>query len=155
MNRTGNASGRTSVRRTGSIAVALGLTAAGTLMAAGPAQAADLCDAGRWDFCIETTDDNPGGRMWVSMNGDVVQICDTDADGKRAVGNVYRGSRAAGDAVKVYTFYDGGNNSGCETRRAGMGGKFNLIENRVYTFQICIDDDPGRDRFCSSYEEYN
>ncbi|WP_267898210.1 hypothetical protein [Streptomyces sp. CMB-StM0423] len=41
------------------------------------------------------------------------------------------------------------------TKSADDGGRYNLIEDRVYTFQVCIDDDPGPDRFCTSYERFN
>jgi hypothetical protein len=121
---------------------------------ASTAAAVRECPRGNWDFCIETTDDNPGGRMWVELTGDKVQICDTDADDKRAVGNVYNGSRSAGTLSKRYTFYAETRGT-CVTKLANMGSPYNLPEDREFTFEICIDDDPGTDRFCTYYEKFN
>lgn len=136
---------------TGATIMVAGVTGFAPTAAAAPA----LCDEGNWDFCIETTDDNPGARMWVELTGDKVQVCDTDADGKRAVGNVYNGSRSAGTLDHRYTIYDENADGSCKTVLANMGGKYNLPEDREFTFEVCIDDDPGPNKFCTYYEIFN
>lgn len=144
------------MRKISAAAFTVGLAVTGALFAAGPVQAQNPhpCDPLDLDICTETIDDHPGGKLWFKRDGDRVELADTDEDGLRAVGNVYLGSKSAGDAKKVYTFYAEGGD-GLVVRRASDGGKYNLIENRVYTFQVCLDDDPGKDRFCSYWEVYN
>jgi hypothetical protein len=142
------------MRRSMLTAACAALVLGGTSLPASASASVAECARGNWDFCIETTDDNPGARMWVALTGDKVQICDTDADGKRAVGNVYNGSRSAGTLSKRYTFYAEQRGT-CVTKLANMGGVYNLPEGKEFTFEICIDDDPGTDKFCTYYEKFN
>jgi hypothetical protein len=102
---------------------------------AGTAQAAS--------FTIFTTDDRPGGSLSFTADGDVVKLCDTQADGKRAVGNVYNPSGS-----RRYTFYASGNGH-CTTVGASKGGVYDLVEGQQYGFQVCLEEDNDlTDRFC-------
>jgi|tagenome__1003787_1003787.scaffolds.fasta_scaffold19563856_2 hypothetical protein len=119
----------------------VGLTTAavlGTLVMATSAFAADMT--------LKTTDDNPGGTISFTADGDVLKLCDSDADGKRAVTYVRDGSRT------VYWMWASGNGN-CITRSASNGSPFNLTEGHTYTFRVCIDnnnDNTSDDQFCNS-----
>jgi hypothetical protein len=123
----------------------LGISAAGVLASfalATPAQAASVT--------IFTSDDNPGGSLSFTANGDVVELCDRQADGKRAVGNVYNPSGS-----RRYTFYASGHGT-CNTRGASDGGVFDLVEGQRYGFEVCLEDDSNlTDRFCRISWVYN
>src|SRR5262245_12115384 len=43
--------------------------------------AGGTANATTWDHVWKTTDDNPGGTVYIKENGDTVKVCDTDADG--------------------------------------------------------------------------
>ncbi|MFD0557523.1 hypothetical protein FB566_2797 [Stackebrandtia endophytica] len=99
------------------------------------------------DMTIRTTDDNPGGKLEFTQNGDIVKLCDTQADGWRAVGYVIKpnGSRQ-------YMLAASGNGN-CTTKRANQGSPYNLVEGTTYTFKVCLDKDNSNtsdDRFCRS-----
>ena len=114
-------------------------TVVGSVAIPTPAHAADS-----WDLIVSTTDDNPGGRMWVAASGDVVQVCDVQADGKRAVASVYN----PGGSLR-YRFTASGVGT-CNTKGASNGGAYNLVEGTSYKFQVCLTDDTGALKFCQS-----
>ena len=80
-----------------------------------------------WDEQMYTDDDNPGGRVRFETIGDIVEVCDIQADGK-AVDLYYNGLR-----VHV------GGKGNCVTLRASMGSAYDLVEGEWYRFEICLN----------------
>jgi hypothetical protein len=117
-----------------SVLGAIGVTFALTFgLAVGVAPSASAAD-----HSMQTTDghvfgENPGGSMWFNTYGDVVTVCDRDADGEYAVLTVYEGGYY-GPIRYTITAKGEGN---CTTRKASMGSKFNLREGRTYGFELC------------------
>jgi hypothetical protein len=99
--------------------------------AAPSAQAADHSMTTLGDVLMPWQD--PAGTMWFNEYGDVVTLCDTEADGKKVILHVALDNPYGADR---YTSVVGGDGR-CVTRKAAMGGKYNLPENRKIGFLIC------------------
>jgi hypothetical protein len=112
-----------------------------TFTLAGPANAATET--------IRTTDANPGGSLAWTAYGDKVTVCDTDADGKFAEGDVYNSK-----GVFVYSVFASGNGN-CTTVDANTDATHNLVEGATYKFEICLNFDYGYEEFCSSMTRVN
>lgn len=94
------------------------------------------------DHSMETADglgpfDDPAGRMWFNEYGDVVTLCDIDDDGEKPILHVALDDPYGRDR---YTMVVGGEGR-CITRKAAMGGRYNLPENRRIGFLICVYPD--------------
>jgi hypothetical protein len=79
--------------------------------------------------------ESPGAHMWFNEYGDVVTVCDNDADGKKADVSVHV------DGVgtpATYSMAVGGDGR-CTTRKARMGGAYDLPENTKIAFYACVD----------------
>lgn len=74
------------------------------------------------------------GKGWFNEYGDVVLICDNDADGNAVAVYVYYGEPTGN---WIYGFHVGGEGR-CATRKAGMGGVYDLPENHRIGFKFCI-----------------
>ncbi|MFR9799583.1 hypothetical protein ACL02U_27370 [Streptomyces sp. MS06] len=90
------------------------------------------------------------GTGYFNEYGDVVTICDKDADGYAVKMFVYLDKLYSG---KRYDFYVGGNGR-CATRKAAMGGKYNLPENRKIAFLFCRYK-AGKESECKGYTYLN
>jgi hypothetical protein len=84
------------------------------------------------DYRLSTRDDNPGGRATFHTYGDIMRVCDVQADGWAArlrvwdlEGYTYR-----------YTLRASGNGT-CDTGRASYGGPYDLKEG--HTYQVVVD----------------
>lgn len=76
----------------------------------------------------------PGGIVRFRADGDVVRLCDIEADGFKVYLRVYDYT-----ASKVmYTLSVGGNGNCVETR-ASYGGRNNLRERNMFEFVIWLD----------------
>ncbi|MGI5352191.1 hypothetical protein ACQEU8_28965 [Streptomyces sp. CA-250714] len=120
---------------------------AGVAVAALATSLAMATSAHAADHKVNTTDDRPGGKLTFTRNGDVVEVCDEQEDGWRAVGYVINP-----DGSYRYVMAAGGSGT-CLTKGAADGSPWNLNENKTYTFRICLDHDkpePSDDRFCNS-----
>jgi hypothetical protein len=96
-----------------------------------------------WNNTMYTTDANPhGGRLQFAKDGDVVQVCDIDADGWQVRGAW--GPNVNGDVCWIQIT---GGNGTCFSVGAGSG--CNLPENRSIAFAICMRQG-DRSRGCSS-----
>ena len=82
--------------------------------------------------------EDPGAHMWFNEHGDVVTLCDNDADGLKATLSVAYGNPYA--IPEKYSLSVGGEGR-CVTRKASMGKRFNLAENRRVGFLICVQGD--------------
>ncbi|GAB3826986.1 hypothetical protein [Kribbella italica] len=107
------------------------------------------------DHSMETKDtmfpgEDAAGRMEFTEHGDIVKVCDTDADGDAAYLTVFDGSR---DGPKLYWIRAGGEGN-CTTVRASMGGKYNLPEHNIH-FLICRGDDQLHAGYCNGATWHN
>ncbi|MFJ9211307.1 hypothetical protein [Streptomyces sp. NPDC102264] len=75
----------------------------------------------------------PGGTLEFTKNGDIVKVCDTDADGMAAEATVFNTSGS-----QRYAFHAGGKGT-CVTKRASMGGVYDLPEGGTHQFYVCLD----------------
>ena len=109
------------------LAATTAFVAGGTLLTATSASATVDPPGGSWDHTWYTTDADKGGTVYVEENGDVVSVCDSDADGLSARAkvsveespNVWR---------ELYTLIASGGVGSCATARASDGGTHNLPE---------------------------
>jgi hypothetical protein len=106
------------------------------------------------DHTMHTGDvwgDVPGvdwsGTGFFNEYGDVVTIKDNDADGRGVTMNVYIGSPSGNPR---YSFTVGGEGN-TATRKASMGGVYNLPENTNIGFKFCRAPDGE----CKDYTFYN
>lgn len=90
------------------------------------------------------------GTGWFNEYGDVVTICDKDADGYAVAMYVYY-EEPTGNPM--YQFRAGGEGT-CDTKRARMGGKYNLPENTKIGFKFCRYSN-GQGSECKDYTFYN
>ncbi|MCE7002392.1 hypothetical protein LWC34_06035 [Kibdelosporangium philippinense] len=93
-----------------------------------PGQAQAATGPHHWMY---TEDDNPGGKVDFWPNGDIVQLCDQQADGARAELHVYDAT-AGGLVMHLEAVGDGV----CVSRRASDGGRYDLAENHCFRFNI-------------------
>ncbi|MEH1163933.1 hypothetical protein V6V47_00945 [Micromonospora sp. CPCC 205539] len=87
------------------------------------------------------TRNGDGGSMTFTSNGDVLTVCDEEADGRYADLRVY----TASTLIHRYTIQAKSNGS-CVTRSAANGGVYDLVEGVTYKFEICLDW-AGGDRY--------
>ncbi|MFJ8107576.1 hypothetical protein [Streptomyces sp. NPDC096132] len=90
-----------------------------------------------------TNDGDPGGRIEWTANGDIVRVCDVEADGYAAIGYVANGE------TTIYSLQAGGNGV-CKTARASDGGTHDLAENRYYNFTICLKQSGSAPEYCDT-----
>ena len=132
----------------GRIASVTAASAALVLTVANPAAAAD--------HTMRTGDafgDVTGysGKGWFNERGDVVTICDDDADGIAVKMWVYKDELYG---AKAYEFSVGGEGN-CATRKASMGSPYNLRENRHAAFLFCLHTSSTDGYECKGYRFYN
>ena len=108
------------------------LTAA--LSVTGVSQAQAYAGPHHWMY---TNDDNPGGRVDFWPDGDIVKVCDLQADGHRVTVQVSRWY--PGDYHSDYRVEAVGNGD-CTTVRASMGQPWNLLEGACMHFDIRLFD---------------
>ncbi|WP_313811071.1 hypothetical protein [Glutamicibacter sp.] len=99
--------------------------------AAPPASAADHSMKTLGDVLFPGQD--AGGSMWFNTYGDVVTVCDREADGRYAVLYVYNEEAYGVQRYKVTAKGDGN----CTTRKASMGSPYNLREGKTFGFLLC------------------
>ncbi|MFG3690280.1 hypothetical protein [Micromonospora sp. NPDC047740] len=110
---------------------AAALAAAASLTFAAPASAAT------WDHWMYTDDADPGGIVRFRADGDVVQLCDIEADGWKVYMTV---SDWTQNNLHKYNLSVGGNGN-CIEARASFGSPYDLREGNVFRFAIWLDKD--------------
>jgi hypothetical protein len=90
------------------------------------------------------------GEAYFTEHGDIVKVCDTDADGY-AVRMYVSLDNAYGPELYRITVGGEGN---CKTHRANQGGVYNLPENRNIGFLFCRHD-ANSEGECRAYKFYN
>ncbi|WUI03993.1 hypothetical protein OHR68_20085 [Spirillospora sp. NBC_00431] len=93
-------------------------------------------------YKMHTDDGNPGGRVTFQPNGDVVELCDIEADGWAVFLDVNNYTKDKNE----YDYRIGGNGR-CQTFRASLGQPYNLAEGDTFRFKICLQKGSKRD-FC-------
>lgn len=73
---------------------------------------------------------DPAGKMWFNEYGDVVTVCDNDADGHSVYLSV------DGGVGHEYGVHVVGGEGTCVTHKAAQGGKYNLPEKTAIHFEI-------------------
>jgi hypothetical protein len=97
-------------------------------------------------YWMYTDDDNPGGRIDFWPNGDVVELCDTQADGYAAYASVGPNS---GSGWVGYNLSVGGNGK-CVIHRASQGGHYDLPEEACIAVFVFLDKNGGTPQFTDS-----
>ncbi|GAB2604280.1 hypothetical protein GCM10027168_41530 [Streptomyces capparidis] len=123
------------------------LQVAGVTVAALVTTLAMATSAHAEDHQLDTSDDRAGGRIEFTRAGDTLKLCDQQADGWRAVAYVINP-----DGSYRYILSASGHGT-CVTKGQADGPPWNLNEDKVYTFRVCLDHDepePSDDRFCQS-----
>lgn len=120
------------------------LLAGGTLVSATSASAAPARPAPEdWDYIWTTSDSSPhGGTVYVLEHGDVVEICDTAADGYTPRVKVFT-QASNGQYNERYTFAATGGNGGCVVHRATDGGVYDLPENDNIAVSVYLGPNAG------------
>ncbi|MEU8978806.1 hypothetical protein [Streptomyces sp. NPDC048309] len=90
------------------------------------------------------------GEGYFNEYGDVVTICDKDADGSAVKIHV---SLDDPYGAEKYNFYVGGEGN-CATHKASNGSKYDLPENRNIGFLFCRYS-AGSEGECKAYTFYN
>jgi hypothetical protein len=117
---------------------------AGTTVVTDRALAADAIAGPH--YWMYTDDDNPGGRIDFWPNGDVVELCDIQADGYAAYASLGPNS---GSGWVGYSLSVGGNGK-CVIHRASQGGHYDLPEEACVAVFIFLDKNGGFPQFTDS-----
>ncbi|MFB4300553.1 hypothetical protein [Actinomadura sp. NTSP31] len=108
-----------------------------------------------YDQKVSTDDGDPGGRVEWTAYGDVVKVCDIEADGWAAkvfVGYFVSGFPPVHDS---YSLQAGGNGT-CKTARASDGGSHDLPEGKQLSITVCLaDSSHPQGTYCDWIEPYN
>ena len=115
----------------------LGLTAV-TGLATTPAYAAGP------DEAMNTEDGDPGGRVEFTKYGDRVRVCDKEADGYSVWMAVYDHD----DNDKFVYQLEARKNGTCLEVYANLAPEYNLKEDRIYKFAICLDNGEYFKHYC-------
>ncbi|MEV1009456.1 hypothetical protein [Streptomyces sp. NPDC049881] len=94
-----------------------------------PALNATAAQAIDWDHQLHTNDGDPGGRLRFEAYGDIVEVCDIEADGWAVYVDVWDPS-----GMRIIDSISVGGNGNCVTHRASNG--HNLTEGAVYPFSL-------------------
>ncbi|MGH8876420.1 MAG: hypothetical protein ACRD0P_03620 [Stackebrandtia sp.] len=65
-------------------------------------------------------------------DADLFTVCDERSDGYDVVGTVFDGQAV------IYSIVADGGTGDCERRHSGDGVKYDLIESRIYDFEVCL-----------------
>ena len=108
-----------------------------------------------YDNSVRTTDSDPGGRLEWTAYGDIVKVCDTEADGYSVYGHV-------GYFISEYRVIDAydvsvGGNGKCVTVSNTTGSAYDLPEGYNISLVVCLHNasSPDFGTFCNWIEPYN
>ncbi|MFF7879263.1 hypothetical protein ACH40F_14795 [Streptomyces sp. NPDC020794] len=130
------------------LAATTAFLAGGALATATSASATVDPPSGGWDHTWTTTDSTPGGTVYIAEYGDIVSLCDTDADGYAP--RVQIASQNGSGAYDIrYTLTASGGEGACVSARASQGGVYDLPENTEIGVTIWLG--PNRDYQATHY----
>ena len=101
-------------------------------------------------YTMHTDDGDPGGRVTFQPDGDVVELCDVEADGWAVYLKVT--DKTANQEKYRYTI---GGDGRCQTFRASLGDRYDLAERHVIRFTICLDKDDRDPAYCDTSDWAN
>ena len=109
--------------------------------------------ASAYDDYMSTDDGDPGGRVYWTANGDIVKVCDIEADGYAVRVDIYYNTQPGlnwTDRVEV------GGNGRCNEHRASDGPSHDLIEGALIHFKLCLyNSSYPSGRFCDERDWWN
>ena len=109
-------------------------------------------DGGSWDHTWTTTDSAPhGGTIYIKENGDVVALCDTNADGMTPGAAIYYEDPNLSYYPLAYSLTASGGEGSCATSTASMGGNHNLPEGREIEVVISLCNRDGCQYFNTKF----
>ncbi len=98
--------------------------------------------SGGWDHTWTTSDSNPGGTAYIAEYGDIVSVCDTDADGVSP--RVQIAVQYPSGAYHIrYTLTASGGEGACASARASQGGIYDLPEDTSISVAVWLGPDYG------------
>jgi hypothetical protein len=103
-------------------------------VAVGPATHASAATI--YDEWMYTDDGDPGGRVQFKAYGDIMRLCDIEADGYAVYLEVWDYNTGA----LQYNYQIGGNGR-CIELRASLGGKYDLTEGHAFRVKISLAKD--------------
>jgi hypothetical protein len=124
--------GAKSMVRKSIVFTAAALASAAGLALAAPAHASDPGGGGSWDHTYVTIDG--GGTVHVQEHGDLIELCDTKADGLSVRVEV------SWDNSAGYVLYDKAGNGTCTAVSATTAAKYDLPENKTIYLYIAASD---------------
>lgn len=114
------------------------------LATASPAWASDPGGGASWDHTWTTSDAAHGGTVYIAEHGDVVELCDTAADGYAPRVEIFaQASNGQYNSRYILTASDGFGT--CATRSASNGGIYDLPENDNIAVSIWLGPSVGFD----------
>lgn len=116
-----------------SVAALIGIAAAPAAGAVDVEPPASKTHTLAYDEQMFTDDGNSGARVRFTANGDVVELCDIQADGYAAYLKVWNNDAA----LDQYTYRIGGDGR-CQTFRASLGGIYDFAEGHLHGFRIAL-----------------
>ncbi|HEY2674328.1 MAG TPA: hypothetical protein VGJ07_28670 [Rugosimonospora sp.] len=125
------------------IAATVLLTGA-ALATASPAWASDPGGGAAWDHIWTTSDATQGGTVYIEEHGDVVELCDTAADGYAPRVEILT-QASNGQYNFHYSLTASGGFGTCITRSASNGGVYDLPENDNIAVEIYLGPHVGFD----------
>ncbi|MFJ1730475.1 hypothetical protein [Streptomyces sp. NPDC088254] len=128
-------------RKIATVAAASAFLAAGMLATATSASATVDPPAGGWDHTWTTSDSVPGGTVYIAEHGDVVSLCDTDADSLAPRVSIAVEQSIAGAYDIRYTLTASGGEGSCVVARASQGGVYDLPEGKNIGVTIWLGPD--------------
>jgi hypothetical protein len=92
--------------------------------------------ATEWDEWMYTDDSDPGGRVQFEAYGDVMRLCDIEADGYAVYLEVWDYTS------QTYKYdYTIGGDGRCIELRASLGAPYNLAEGHVFRVSVALAKD--------------
>lgn len=123
------------------------LLAGGALATASSASANEAPPGGGgWDHIWFTSDANSGGTLYVEEHGDIVQLCDSAADGYAP-----RASISDGTPQGTYTIVGAGGFGACTTVMASDGAPYDLPESQRIDVSIWLGPTPVKGSETDTY----
>ncbi|MPY31317.1 hypothetical protein FNH09_08390 [Streptomyces adustus] len=113
------------------------IAASGVLATASSASATVDPPSGGWDHTWTTTDAGKGGTIYIAEHGDIVTLCDTNADGRTPHLEVNY-EDGPGDWGFAYALDATGGEGSCVSARASQGGRYDLPENEEIEIAIWL-----------------
>lgn len=102
------------------------------------------------DFSMQTNDSDPGGKLYWTAYGDIVTICDQEADGWAVEASIGYWINDSSYGTEEYEFQVGGNGE-CATRRANDGATWNLSETKDIFLKVCLDKASTHVQYCDTH----